>query len=176
MLSDLPALIAMGAQARLAGSTGDRWVALEDFFLGPYETTLRPGELLAELVVPRPPAGAGGCHMKFTIGSPANKPVANVSCFLRLDGGRVAEARIIMGAVGGVPTPARAAAEILAGEAPGDKLIAAAAETAAAEADPIEDLRGPIWYKRRMVRVLVARGVRCALQRAQSPPQGGDVP
>lgn len=166
-----PALIAMGASATLAASGGTRTVALADFFEGPYETVLEPGELLTEITVPQPEPGTYGCHAKFTIGSPENKPVANASALLRLDdGGRCVEARIVLGAVGPVPVVAEAAAALLAGEVPDAKLIAEVAARAADATDPQDDLRGPVWYKRRIARVLVERALRCALRKAGQDP------
>ena len=173
-----PALIAMGASATLVSSSSTRTVPLADFFEGPYETALEPGELLSEITVPQPElgsepgAGTGGCHVKFTIGSPENKPVANASVLVRLDGaGRCVEARIVLGALGPVPVVAGDAAALLAGEVPDAKLIAEAAERAGDAADPADDLRGPVWYKRRIARVLVERALRCALRKA-----GHEVP
>ena len=166
-----PALIAMGASATLAASGGTRTVALADFFEVPYETVLEPGELLTEITVPQPEPGTFGCHAKFTIGSPENKPVANASALLRLDdGGRCVEARIVLGAVGPVPVVAEAAAALLAGEVPDAKLIAEVAARAADATDPQDDLRGPVWYKRRIARVLVERALRCALRKAGQDP------
>ncbi|MCH7483260.1 MAG: xanthine dehydrogenase family protein subunit M [Chloroflexi bacterium] len=166
-----PALIAMGASATLAASGGTRTVALADFFEGPYETVLEPGELLTEITVPQPEPGTFGCHAKFTIGSPENKPVANASVLVRLDdAGRCVEARIVLGAVGPVPVVAEAAAALLAGEVPDAKLIAEVAARAADATDPQDDLRGPVWYKRRIARVLVERALRCALRKAGQDP------
>jgi carbon-monoxide dehydrogenase medium subunit len=166
--SDLPpALIAMGATARIDGAKASRWVPLSDFFVGPYETALGPGELLTGLLVPEPQPGTGACHMKFTIGSPSNKPVANASCLVRLEAGRMAAVSIVLGAVGGTPLIAARAAAMLQGQLPDDQLIAAAAQKASEEADPIEDLRGSVWYKRRIVKVLVEKGLRQAVDRAK---------
>ncbi len=168
-----PALIAMGASASVAASTGaasgsTRTVPLDGFFVGPYETVLEPGELLAEITVPQPEPGTVGCHTKFTIGSPENKPVANASVLLRLDeAGRCVEARIVLGAVGPVPVVAGDAAALLAGEVPSEKLIAEVAARAADATDPQDDLRGPVWYKRRIARVLVERALSCALRKAE---------
>jgi aerobic carbon-monoxide dehydrogenase medium subunit len=166
-----PALIAMNARAHIAGTRGDRWVSLQDFFRGPYETALQPGELLTELEIPTPAPNSGGCHVKFTVGSVANKPIANVSCVVQLEGQRVKDARIVLGAVGPTPMLATRAVGVLLNVVPNDAHIAEAAAMAAEESDPIEDLRGPEWYKRRMVKVLTERAIRCALQKAE-----GSVP
>jgi carbon-monoxide dehydrogenase medium subunit len=164
-----PALIAMGARVTIAGVRGTRTVNLEDFFYGPYETALEMGEVLTEILVPSPEGNSAGCHMKFTIGSPENKPVGNVSTQMRMepDTGRVADVRIVMGTVGPVPTLATEAASLLIGERPDDTLIGEVATRASEESDPIDDLRGSVWYKRRIVRVLVERGLTCALQKAK---------
>jgi carbon-monoxide dehydrogenase medium subunit len=163
-----PMLIALGAAVTLAGPGGERTVPLDGFFWSPYETALGPGEIVTGVSVPPLGERAGGCHLKFTIGSPENKPVANVSALLRLDADRRCEdARIVMGAAGPVPLVA-AAAERLRGEMPSDGLIAEVARLASLEAEPIEDVRGPVWYKRRIIRVLVERALKCALQRAEA--------
>ena len=171
--TDIPAaLIALNATATVVGTEGSRDVAVEDFFLGPYETVLEPGEIVTRVGVPAPSPRTGGCHMKFTIGSPENKPVANASVVLRLDSsGRCEEARIVMGAVGPIPLLATKAAAILKGEVLNETAFAAAAAKAAEESDPVDDLRGPAWYKRRIIRVLVERGLTWALSRAAAQSQ-----
>ncbi len=57
-------------------------------------------------------------------------------------------------------------AERLIGEAPSDTLIGEVAANVAEQIDPVDDMRGPAWYKRRITRVLVERALKCALQRA----------
>ena len=163
-----PALIALGATATLARTGGTRSVELGRFFRGPYETALEPGELLTGVSLPAPEPGSAGCHMKLTIGPPESKPVANASVLVRLEAGRCVDARIVMGAVGPVPAAAEAAASRLLGEPPHDGLIAEVAAEASEGTDPRDDLRGPAWYKRRMMRVLVEKALRCALQHAKT--------
>lgn len=56
--SELPAVaLAMGARFRLRSLTGERVVAAEDYFVGPYLTARRSDEILAEVVFPKRPAG-----------------------------------------------------------------------------------------------------------------------
>jgi hypothetical protein len=60
-----PPLLVLGAQAVIASTQGECLVPLEAFFLGPGRTVLQPGELLKEIVVPKPPDGSGSfyiCH------------------------------------------------------------------------------------------------------------------
>ncbi len=166
--TDTPvALIAMGATVGVSGPERQREVALADFFHGPYETALETGELITGISVPRPAGRTGGCHVKFTVGSPENKPVANAAAMVRLDdAGHCADVSIVMGAVGPVPVVASDAAGKLWGEVPSESLIAEVAAAASEAADPIDDLRGPVWYKRRIIKVLVGRALTCALSRA----------
>jgi CO/xanthine dehydrogenase FAD-binding subunit len=163
-----PALLALNATATIADSKGSRNVPLEEFFLGPYETAREQAEVLTHLSVPALAPGSGGCHVKFTLGSPENKPVANVSALVTVDvsTGALTDVRIVMGAVGGVPMLARVAGNTLKGERPSDALMVEAAGRASEEADPMEDLRGSVWYKRRIIKVLVERALRCAIERA----------
>ena len=170
--TDTPvALTAMGATLTVAGPSGSRQVPIDGFYVGPYETVLAPGELVTALDVPAVIPGSGSCHLKFTVGSPENKPVANVSAIVTIDAssGRCADARIVMGAVGSMPVTA-AAAGSLRGDTLTDERIAAVAAAAAEETDPVEDLRGPVWYKRRITRVLVERALKCALLKVNELP------
>ena len=168
--TDTPtALTALGASVRAASAKGERAVPIGEFYLAPYETVLAPGEIVVGVDVPEPPPHTGGAHLKFTIGSPENKPVANASALVTLDPatGKCAGARAAMGAAGPTPVAAQAA-EGLLGEFPSPERIAEVAAAAAEEADPMEDLRGPVWHKRRVLKVLVERALICATQRAQA--------
>ncbi len=167
--TDTPtALTALGATVRIAGPEGSRAAPIEEFYLGPYETVLRPSELVSGVDAPRPAHGSGGSHLKFTVGSPENKPVANASALVTVDAssGVCSAARVVMGATGPTPVVAQAVAGLV-GDVPSPARVAEAAAAAAEETDPIEDLRGPVWYKRRITKVLVERALTCALQRAQ---------
>ncbi|MEN8197731.1 MAG: hypothetical protein ABFS30_14645 [Pseudomonadota bacterium] len=86
-------------------------------------------------------------------------------CFL--EGKIIAEARIYLGSVGPVPLSATKAADLLAGKNPGDELFAEAGAQAAAEAQPISDLRGSEQYRRDVVQVLTARALTQACERAE---------
>ena len=165
-----PALIALGGAAVAHGPGGSRRIELERFYAGPYETVLEPGELVGEVALPPQPANSGGCHVKFTIGPSENKPVVNVSVALSVDAAtrKCNGARIVMGAVGPTPLLVTEASALLEGALPNDAAIAEAARLASEQAEPVDDLRGSAWYKRRIVRVLVERAVRCAMERAWS--------
>jgi len=154
-----PALLCLEAEIHVAGPGRGRTVPITTLFRGFYETALAPGEIITGLRVPAMPAGARSGYVKFCSRSAEDKPLVGVAAVLTLEGARSVcrGARIALG--GAAPTPIRAArAEAgLEGEALSDAAIAAAAETAAREADPLSDLMGSADYRRRMVRVWVRR-------------------
>lgn len=166
--TDVPtALIALGAQVEAQRGDERRSLPLADFFHAPYETDLAHGELVSAVSIPAPQARMGGCHAKFTIGSMEHKPVANASAVVTLDAdGICREARVVVGAVGPTPLVAERAASALLGAPIGEAAAQEAARIASEDAEPIDDLRGSAWYKRRIVRVLVERALRRAAERA----------
>ena len=87
--------------------------------------------------------------------------------WVRLEKGRIAEARIYMGAVGPVPLAAPEAVASLVGKAATAAAFTAAGRLAAAEAQPISDLRGSADYRREVVAVLAARALATAAARAE---------
>ena len=164
-----PSLMAYGASVVLTSGDGERTVLLEDFFKGPGLTVLKPGELIAEIQVPRPPEGAGAGYINLGVRKSQDCNIVNVASFLALDsGGCVAEARIVMGSVGPTPLRAPSAEALLKGEKPDEELFAAAGAAASDDSTPILDFRGSAQYRRDMVAVLTKRTLAMALKEAHS--------
>ena len=165
--NDHPAvMLAYDAQILARSSSGTRTLAIDDLFVGLFETSLQPGEILTEIRIPRPGPGSGGAYSKIErkVGDYA---VAAVAVQLQLDGGSIKHIRIGLTNVSPIPQRARAAEAALTGAPPTDAVLEAAGRAAAAECNPSADLRGQIDYKRDLVRVLVKRVVRRAVERAQ---------
>jgi aerobic carbon-monoxide dehydrogenase medium subunit len=162
-----PALLALGASVRLAGPTGQRVVALVDFFSGPGRTVLHPGEILTEILIPPVLLHSGAIYLKHCPRRAMDLAAIGVAAALTIDNGRCSAVGIAMGAV--APTPRRAfqAEAVLAGQRPTPELIERAAEEAACEASPISDVRASAAYRRQMVGVLVRRALQQALELAQ---------
>ena len=165
--NDHPAvMLALGAEVVAVGPQGARRIPVADLFTGPLETALRSGEILTEIHVPLPPPRSGGAYLKLErkVGDFAT---AAVGVQITLAGGDAcARAGIGLTNVGPTPIKARRAEALLKGRRLDDAAIREAAETAAGESDPSEDLRGSVAYKRDLVRVLTARALRRALERA----------
>lgn len=166
--NDHPAtMLALGASVVAMGPAGERVLSIEDFFTDmPFETALRPNEVLTEIRVPAPIPRSGGAYFKLErkVGDYA---IAGVAAYITLDNnGNVSYAGIGLTNVGSVPIKARDAEHSLLGKPLDDASIHQAADLAAAAAQPTSDTRGPAEYKRDMVRTLAVRALRKARARA----------
>ena len=169
--NDHPAtMLAYGAEIIARSASGTRTIAIDDLFVGLFETRLAPGEIMTEIRIPRPRPASGGAYLKIErkVGDYA---VAAVAVQLELDGAVIRHIRIGLTNVSPVPMRARAAEAALTGvrtsDSSLDHVLEAAGQSAAAACDPSADLRGQVDYKRDLVRVLTKRAVRRAILRAQ---------
>ncbi len=161
------AFAAARATAVIRGSGGERTMPVREFHLGPYETAVGPGELLAEIRVPVRP-GTGSAYEKVArrVG---DWSVAAAGAVLQLSGdpGRpvIASAGIGLTAVGAEHFVAAEAEEYLHGRPADEGSFAAAAAIAARHCHPPADQRGPEDYKRHLVAELTTRALRRAAER-----------
>ena len=165
----LPALLAFDAQCKIAGPEGERWAALNEFFTGPGQTVLRPGEILTEVRLPPPLPNSGSLYIKHSPRGAMDIATLGVASVISLeDSGRVCRnVRIGLGAVAPTPIRASAAESILWGREVTPELIRSAAEAARAEAKPINDVRGSAEHRLEMVEVLTQRTLERALGMAR---------
>jgi carbon-monoxide dehydrogenase medium subunit len=172
--SDPPGiLVALRARVRARRAKGERELPVHELLTGYYQTTLAPDELLTEVVVPVLPARSGSSYTRLVAGSAEDRPCAGVTAVVALDeGGRCAELRVAVSAVGPAPVELGEAEAMASGEVWSDELAADVAARYAREIDPISDLRGSAWYRKRVVEVLVRRAVREAFAQAQAEMPG----
>jgi carbon-monoxide dehydrogenase medium subunit len=162
--SDPPcALLALGASVELTSGRGTRSVPLSEFLIGTYETAIEPDEMLTAITVPPPPAAQRGSYLKFTTRSSGDRPAAAVSALAILDGGRLNDVRVVIGAVSPSPVLLAEATRLATGQAPSAELFARMGQAASQAMDPIEDHRGSAAYKRHLVGVLVERALAQAM-------------
>ena len=162
---DLPAaFIALGAEVVVRGPQGERTIALEELQVGPFETVIEPDEILTETRVPRAPHGSSYFKVERRAGDYAS---AALGVALWMSGEEIQDARIGMCGVGSTTLRAREAEDVLKGQSPDEELYRRAGEQAAEECDPPDDARGTPEYKRDLVRVLVARSMEQAVNRAR---------
>lgn len=157
-----PALLVLDAGIELASPAGRRRLALSEFFRGPGQTALAPGEVLTAIEIPRRPPTAAARPVRYErldVRRAMDIAIAGVALAVEHDGQRVHDARVALGAV--APTPLRvpeAEAALLAGGL-SPAAVEAAAELCVAAARPITDVRATAAYRREMVGALARRGL-----------------
>ena len=165
--NDQPAImIALGATFVARGPKGERTIPAGQFYKGLYETALARNEILTEVRIPVPPAKSGGAYVKLKRKT-GDFAVAAAAVQLMLGkNGAVENARIALTNAALTPVEASDAAKYLAGKTPDDRTLAEAAKMAGAKSTPSADRRGSVEYKKEMARVLTARALKKAVQRA----------
>jgi carbon-monoxide dehydrogenase medium subunit len=165
--NDHPAtMLSLGASVVASGPKGERVIPIEDFFVTLFTTRLSPDEIVTEIRIPLPPARSGGAYFKLErkVGDFAT---AAVAAQLTLDGaGDCQQAGIGLTNVSPTPLKARAAESFLRGKKPDERNLRQAAQLASDEAQPSADLRGPVEYKRGLVKELAWRALARAVERA----------
>jgi CO/xanthine dehydrogenase FAD-binding subunit len=165
----IPSLIALGGIAVIAGPSGQREVAIEDFCTGPGKNVLQPGELLVEIRLPARAANSGSHYRRFIPRNEMDIAVVGVGASVELDesGQNFVSARIALAAVAPKPLFAQAASDALAGQPVNDESIAKAAAAAKDIATPITDMRGTAEFRTHLVGVLTERVISAAVSRAR---------
>ncbi|HLG07589.1 MAG TPA: FAD binding domain-containing protein [Gaiellaceae bacterium] len=160
--SDLaPVALALEGTVRLVSAAGERRLPACDLYRndGTAHLTVAPGEVLAELNVP-PADGLRATYLKLRRRGSIDFPLVGVAAAVRLDeGGICTDARIALGAVASMPLRVEAAERLLVGRALDRDAITEAAEAAAAVAKPMNNTDLTPGYRKRMVRVYVARAL-----------------
>jgi carbon-monoxide dehydrogenase medium subunit len=166
-----PPLMALGAMTSLwtEGSRRET-VSVENFFEGPGASVLGIGGLLLAVEVPEPEPLTGDAFERFTPRSAMDIAIASAAAAVTLDaaGQRVRAVRIALGAV--APTPVRAlrAEDLVREKEPNPKLLEWAGAAAMEECRPIDDIRGTAAYRKELIRILVQRVLRQAVERARA--------
>jgi carbon-monoxide dehydrogenase medium subunit len=169
--SDLaPPLLVLQAGVKLNSLRGERTVALENFFLGPGQTIMAPGEFLRAISFPSRPPLSGGAYIKFHDRHAMDMTVAGVAAFVVLQPGgeRVQDARIALATGGPVPLRVKRAEAALQGEPLTEKALEKASEVACEEARPRTSWRARREFRVELIRVLTRRALRQAWEKAKS--------
>lgn len=154
-----PVLIALEASVIVAGAAGQRRMPLADLFVGPRKTSLKPGELLIDIVIPKENLSKPAAFEKFGLRKGQALALVNVGASFWAERDKFVAPRIALGAV--APTVIRApkAEAYLDGRKISAEAMAEAGRIAATEAKPISDFRASADYRRDLVAVLVKRAL-----------------
>ncbi len=162
-----PPLIALEAEVKIFGISGERIEKLEDFIEGPNLTSLKPGEILEEIYIPSPLPYSCGTYLKFGPRKAVALSAVSVATQLVVnEGGSVcSRARVVLGAVGPTPIRATESERLLEGRRLDRFLLQEAGKLAAEVSKPITDIRGSAWYRKELVRALVEQSLFQTLDR-----------
>lgn len=157
-----PILIALKATIRLVCATGERSMALEDFFCGSAQTVIAPGEILADITIPDQ-ATTGSTYIKFGLRRSGALAVTAVAAAVTMEDGILREARIVLASAAPTVMRARDAEESLRDQQVSDQLLAQAGLFAAGASRPRDSIRGSAEYRKNLVEVLTKRALRKAI-------------
>ena len=159
------ALAAIRGDIVIKSSGGERVLPVRELQTGPFETCLRPAEIVTEIRLPiRASTGSAYTKVERRAGDYA---VAAVGAVVTLDGETVSEVGLGLAAVGAPHLVATRAEDAVRGRIADDETIELAAQVAAEECQPPTDQRGPADYKRALVGELVRRALRTAIARCR---------
>ena len=153
-----PVLVSLGAKATVVGPDGPRQVAVEDLFQVPSsaserETTLKANEVLTEVTIPGGSWDNGTYEIRQR--SLFDWPLATASVALQVKGGKVSDARVVMGHVAPTPWRSSDAENALKGKAISEDTAAAAGKAAVSAATPLSKNK----HKVQLAMVAVKRAV-----------------
>jgi carbon-monoxide dehydrogenase medium subunit len=163
----VPALLLLEAEVCIEGAAGKRRTPVRAFLKGPGKTDLRGDEVVTGFFLPKASRRAGTAYCKYAIRGDSDISIVGAGAYLERDsGGRISQARVALASAGPTALRVEAAERMLAGEAPTDEALAAAADLCARVCAPIGDQRASGAYRRDMVRVFVQEALQQAAARA----------
>lgn len=171
----VPGMIAAGAVVTVTGPNGTREIAVEAVPAGPGKTTLAKGEVISSITLPPRGKNGGDAYLRFIPRTEMDIAVVGCAVNLRLEGDRIVEARVALGAVAPTVILSEAAAQAIIGTVLDDAALAALAKAAEDAAKPISDKRGTKEFRTDVAGVLARRAAKIAYDRAKGPSKGSQA-
>lgn len=164
--SDIPAaVLALDAKLALRSVEGQRAGPVDGFFLGAFETAIKPSELVVELRIPPMPAGSGAAYRQLT--QPASGySMVGVAAVIGWSAGAVSHARVAITGVGEIAYRAKGVEQALLGSDASAEAIAAAAAHATDGQQVNSDIHADAEYRAAMAVVYTRRAIEAALANA----------
>lgn len=156
-----PALLVYGAKVNIVSGTGQRTVDLIDFFVGPGQTALEPGEIVSSIDLPIPHSRVGAAFGRLTRRLGVDLATVNLCCLVTKSG----QTRMAFGAVGPTPFMVTDETGVLADPEAADPDRESVLTEILSHARPISDVRGSREYREAMLRVLSRRALQSARDR-----------
>ena len=161
----VPALIAAGCIALIAGPSGKREVPIEDFHTGPGKTVLENGEMLVSLKFPKRKPNSSDSYLRMTPRTEMDIAVVGCGVNVTLENNVCVAARVSLGAVAPTPLLIREASEIMVGTNLNSEILDKVSKICMDSCDPINDKRGTVEYRTKVAGVLFKRTTLIAIDR-----------
>ena len=161
----VPALIAAGCIALIAGPSGKREVPTEDFHTGPGKTVLENGEMLVSLKFPKRKPNSSDSYLRMTPRTEMDIAVVGCGVNVTLENNVCVAARVSLGAVAPTPLLIREASEIMVGTNLNSEILNKVSKICMDSCNPIDDKRGTVEYRTKVAGVLFKRTTLIAIDR-----------
>ena len=161
----VPALIAAGCIALIAGPSGKREVPIEDFHTGPGKTVLENGEMLVSLKFPKRKPNSSDSYLRMTPRTEMDIAVVGCGVNVTLENNVCVAARVSLGAVAPTPLLIREASEIMVGTNLNSEILDKVSKICMDSCNPIDDKRGTVEYRTKIAGVLFKRTTLIAIDR-----------
>ena len=164
-----PALMVLGAQARVISPRGIRMVPVQELFAGPKMNSLGKDEFVTELLIPELPSGSGAAFEKLGRRKGITLAVVNAAAYIAMDGKKCVDARIALGAIAATPIRLPEVEATFISKELTPEAIEESSRACYARVSPVDDVRASAEYRREIACVLVKR----AIVRAHARARGG---
>jgi carbon-monoxide dehydrogenase medium subunit len=163
----VPAMVAAGARAVIAGPAGIRTVPVAEVPVAPGKTSLGRGEIIVAIEIDKRPPRSGDAYLRFIPRTEMDIAVVGAAVSLTLDEtGAVQSARVALGAVAPTVRLVAEAADAIRGTRLEEAALERLAEVCSAACRPINDKRGTVEFRKKVAGVLARRAARIAYRRA----------
>jgi carbon-monoxide dehydrogenase medium subunit len=161
----VPALIAAGCVAVIAGPDGRKELPIEEFHVGPGRTVLKNGEMLVSLKFPKREKNSADAYLRMTPRTEMDIAVVGCGVNITLENDICTSARVSLGAVAPTPLLIKEASEIMVGTNLNDEVLEKVSKLCMDSCNPIDDKRGTIEYRTKVAGVLFKRTTLIAIDR-----------
>ena len=161
----VPALIAAGCIALIAGPNGKREIPIEEFHIGPGKTVLDNGEMLVSLKFPKREINSSDAYLRMTPRTEMDIAVVGCGVNITFENNVCTAARVSLGAVAPTPLLIKEASKIMIGSDLNSEILDKASKICMDSCDPIDDKRGTIDYRTKVAGVLFKRATLTTIDR-----------
>lgn len=161
----VPALIAAGCKAVIAGPGERKEIPIENFHLGPGKTILENGQMLVALKFPKRNNNSADAYLRMTPRTEMDIAVVGCGVNITIENGVCTNARVSLGAVAPKPLLINEASDIMVGSSLDEETLEKVSKICRDSCNPIDDKRGTIDYRTKVAGVLFKRATLLAADR-----------